>query len=244
MEPPHGTAPAWSCQLLDALARLESRSATVAERSLAWRLLHASLFAALRGQARRIAPMSQEDLEDVASAKALELLRQAEGGQWRARGRSAHELAGFVRRVARNGLVDLARRRGREGPPPEDETGWDALQTETGDLTEDPAELAAAEEFVSALVECVGSLSARSRNIWFRSAVLGRPSRETAGALGLRVGNVDVIAQRARRSLVDCMDRKGHRTADVAPRAFALLWSRAKTSCWLDADASGARDDD
>ena len=244
MEPPQGTAPEWSVHLLCALAGLESSAPTAAERSRTWRLLHASLFAALRCQARRIAPVSQEDLEDVASAKALELLRQAEGGQWRAHGRSAHELAGYIQRVARNGLVDLARRRGREEPPPEDEAGWDALQAEAGDLAEDPAELAAAEEFVGALAECVGSLSSRARSVWFRSAVLGRPSRESARVLGITVGNVDVIAQRARRSLVECMARKGHRTADVTPRAFVLLWSRAEPACWLETEATGAHDDE
>lgn len=235
-------APLWATQLLDALAGLQT-SATSAARARVWRLLHAALFAALRSQAGRIAPVSREDLEDVASAKALELLQQAEEQRWRAEGRSAPEVAGFVRRVARNGLVDLARRRGRECPPPEDASGWDDILTDPPDGREDPTDLAAAREFVRALRACVEALAPRARSVWYRSAVLERPSRETADALGLQVGNVDVIAQRARRSLVDCMARKGHRTAEVSPRAFVLLWSQCEPASWIEpAAGSGSHD--
>src|SRR5262249_35917564 len=72
-----------------------------------------------------VGPVSREDLEDLASGKALELLQHGEGKRWSTAGHGPREVAGFVARVARNGLIDLARRRGREAPPPEDAAGWE-----------------------------------------------------------------------------------------------------------------------
>jgi RNA polymerase sigma factor (sigma-70 family) len=233
--------PIWPSHLASALARLEAAPASPVERSRVWTLLHASLFAALRGQAGRIAPVSQEDLEDLASAKALELLRRAEAGEWKVGGRHPQEISGFIRRVARNGLVDLARRRGRESPPPEDAQGWDEMLATGAASVEDSTDQAAAAEFLAALRACVGSLAPRARTVWYRCAVLERPGAETARVLGLERGNVDVIAQRARRALLECMDRKGHRSAEVAPRVFVRLWAETDTAAWLDG-ASGNGD--
>jgi RNA polymerase sigma factor (sigma-70 family) len=237
METLVAASPTWPLHLSDALDRLGSSPRCPRAQALAWRLLHGALFAALRGQAGRIAPVSLEDLEDIASAKALELLRRAESGEWRVAGRASLEIVGFIRRVARNGLVDLARRRGRECPPPEDGERWDVMLHEASARDEDTTDLAATREFVRALRDCVAALAPRARAVWFRSAVLERPSRETAAALRLQVGHVDVLAQRARRSLVDCMGGKGHRTSDVAPRAFVLLWSESDPASWLGASS-------
>src|SRR5258708_3814601 len=84
------------------------RSATPLDRDSArstlWSLLHASLFALLRSQAGRIAPVGADDLEDLASQKALELLLSAEEGRWDPDGRAEYEVAGYLSRVARHAL--------------------------------------------------------------------------------------------------------------------------------------------
>jgi RNA polymerase sigma factor (sigma-70 family) len=212
----------------------EGRNAARAE---LWRLLHAALFAAARAQAGRVAPVSREDLEDIASGKALELLQQAEGKGWRIEGRAPHEVAGFVARVARNGLVDLARRRGREVLPPADSEAWQLTVSEGVADEAGPLEITIAEEFLVGLKSCVAGLTPRSRRVWMQRVVLERPSREVAGALGLSVANVDVMAQRAREALTLCMAEKGHTVSGIHARAFVTLWAAADPGSWTGVEA-------
>jgi len=221
------TPPHWACHL-GALLAAPAPDAAGRDRRRAelWQLLHAALFAALRAQAGRIAPVAREDLEDLASAKALELLQQAEDSRWVIAGQGPSEVAGFVWRVARNGLVDLARRLGREAAPPEDAEAWDHALAARAEREAGPMDLTAAEEFVADLGDCLDRLAPRSRVAWYRRAVLERPSRETAEALGLKSPHVDVLVQRAREALTRCMRAKGHATSDVHPQAFVLLWER------------------
>src|SRR5262249_38761170 len=160
--------------------------------------------------------------------------------RWSTRGHEPREVAGFVTRVARNGLIDLARRRGRETPPPEDDEGWDRALAEPVAGEAGPLELTIAGEFMAGLRECVASLTARARQVWMQRAVLGAPSRETAGALGLSVANVDVMAQRAREALSACMARKGHSVSGVDPRAFVALWWRSGPASWASSEGEGA----
>lgn len=194
-------------------------------RAALWKVLHAALFASLRAQAHRVPAASREDLEDIASSKALEILSRAEEGVWTPAGRPAHEIAGFVARVARNGLIDLARRRGREVAPPDDETAWlERLGDSTLIPGPSPEDQTSAKEFVVALVDCVGLLAPRSREVWFQRVFLEAASRDIAELCGVRPAHVDVLVQRARTALRGCMASKGHVEADARPGVFAMLW--------------------
>jgi len=241
MECPSHPAPEWASHIQPAIEALLGAAPghRNAARARLWRLLHASLFASLRAQAGRVAPFTHEDLEDLASGKALELLQQAEGNRWTTSGHGPREVAGFVTRVARNGLIDLARRRGREAPLPEDAEGWDLAVAGPVEGEVGPLELTIADEFLAGLRECVMGLTARARQVWMQRVVLDRPSRETAGALGLSVANVDVVAQRAREALAACMGRKGHSVSSVHPRAFVALWWRSEPQRWADEAEGG-----
>ena len=223
MSPPSPVPPAWPLELAAACTELRNAAGDRrdAPRGRLWRVLHASLFAAARSQARRVMAASAEDLEDIASAKALELLGRAEEGAWDPSGRPSHEIAGFVSRVARNGLIDLARRRGHEAPASSDEGAWDAPLEDTSAT---PDEALAAREFVTALAACVGTLAPRSRQVWFRRVFHGVASRELASLTGLQAAHVDVIVSRARAALRGCMEAKGFCSDDVRPGAFAALW--------------------
>jgi RNA polymerase sigma factor (sigma-70 family) len=216
------------------------RSERQGRRAELWQLLHAALFGALRAQAGRIAPVTQEDLEDLASGKALELLQQAEESRWETRNHAPTEMVGFVWRVARNALVDLARRRGREAPPPTDADGWDQALADRAAREAGPVELAVAGEFVADLAACLEALAPRARAAWYRRAVLERPTSETAAALGLKAPHVDVLVARARQSLARCMESKGHASTDVHPQAFVLMWSRDTHATWFDPPAGDA----
>ncbi len=217
----------WPLQLAAAVA--DARNARPAQRMRTrprlWALLHAGLYASLRAQAGRVTAVSREDLEDLASQKALELLLRAEEGAWDPEGRAEHEIAGYVSRVARHALVDLARRRGRECPPPEDDEHWAvAIAEHTGERA-GPDEQFAAREFVSTLRECLAALAPRARQAWFRRVWLERPSREIAARLGVNAAHVDVIVQRARGALRGCMEKKGQPEPRYRPGAFVDLWS-------------------
>jgi len=216
-------SPAWPTELEAACADVRTAPRERRDRARArfWGVLHAALFAAARAQARRVAAATAEDLEDLASAKALELLRRAEEGAWNPTGRPPHEIAGFVTRVARNGLIDLARRRGHEVPTSSDDGAWNAP---VEDPAAAPEEALAAREFVAALRACVGALAPRSRQVWFRRVFHGVASRELATLTGLRAAHVDVIVSRARVALRGCMEAKGFCSEDVRPGAFSALW--------------------
>jgi RNA polymerase sigma-70 factor, ECF subfamily len=216
----------WPGRIARAILDLRAAPAGGREHARArlWPLLHAGVFASLRSQAGRIMPVAAEDLEDLASQKALELLLRAEEGVWEIAGRSEPEIAGYLARVARHALVDLARRRGRECPGPEDTEAWGVALAERVDGPARPEDGFAAREFARALRECAGSLTPRSRQAWFRRVFLDRPSREIAAQLGITPAHVDVVVQRSRAALRDCMERKGLRDQDPRPGLFVELW--------------------
>jgi RNA polymerase sigma-70 factor (ECF subfamily) len=193
-------------------------------RAALWPVLHAALYAALRSQAGRIMPVAVEDVEDLASQKALELLLRAEDGSWSPEGRPDHEVAGYVATVARHALVDLARRRGRECPEPADAEAW-AVALAAGGGVSGPEDRLAAREFTRALRDCVAGLAPRARHAWYRRVFLERPSREIALVLGLSAAHVDVVVQRARVALKNCMKTKGHAEVVARPGAFVELWA-------------------
>jgi RNA polymerase sigma factor (sigma-70 family) len=190
-----------------------------------WPLLHAAVFASLRAQAGRVAQARPEDLEDMASQKALELLLRAEDGSWDPHGRADHEVAGYLSKVARHALIDFARRRGRETPEFDDAEAWAIAIAEHAPEAERPEDLLAAKQFATALRGCVDGLAPRARGAWFRRVFLERPSREIASRLGVNAAHVDVIVQRARAALRECMQGKGHPDAELRPGAFVEIWA-------------------
>lgn len=228
MHPSPFPSPGWPGAVARAITALRAASAPrrQAARAQLWPLLHAALFAALRSQAGRITPVAHEDVEDLASQKALELMLRAEEGVWDVAERSESEIAGYVARVARHALVDLARRRGREAPGPEDTEAWDLALAERVAGPALPEDAVATREFSDALVECAARLQPRARQAWFRRVFLERPSREIGTLLGLTAAHVDVVVQRARATLTACMDGKGHREHGVEPGLFIELWRR------------------
>ncbi len=228
--------PAWAGRIAPLMRELKTapRAERQSARAQLWVTLHAALFAALRSQARRIAPVSHEDLEDLASGKALELLEQAEESRWDPGTRPDTEILGYVWRVARNALVDLARKRGREAPPPDETSAWDQAFEDHHRGEAGPLEMTSAHEFVQDLSDCLDSLAPRSRMAWSLRAMLERPSFEIAVRLGLKPAHVDVLVQRARQAITACMGGKGHKVGDVHPQAFVLWWTR-----WSDSGASG-----
>lgn len=201
-----------------------------AARGSLWRLLFEALMRYLRLHSRHARGVSPADLEDIASEKALEILARAESGAWDLAGRSSAEISGYISRVARNGWIDLVHRVSREVRAPE---GGDPDQAPEGILlraagsSPGPEECAESAELTLALRDCVERLPARERRVWFFRAFYDMSSREIAAhpRVGLNAAHVDVVAQRARQALRDCLERKGHAAGAAPAGAFVQLWA-------------------
>ena len=83
-------------------------------------------------------------------------------------------------------------------------------------------------EFASALIDCAGALESRSRTVWFFRTFLGMRSREIAThpSVGARTEHVDVLFSRSRKSISECMKRKGHTFDTVPPGILLEVWDR------------------
>ena len=120
---------------------------------------------------------------------------------------AARLMAVLVRNAARN----MRRRRHRSSSHeslanatelPADTPGVDAL-------------LAAAEDHV-ALLGCVNQLAELQRLVVSMRVLEELSPQEVAGTLGLTPGHVGVLLHRAKRAVIDCMERG--RTEDACPR--------------------------
>lgn len=195
-------------------------------RSELWILLRDALMGFLRARAGRFRDAEREDLEDLASAKALELLLRAESGEWNPAGREEGEVAGYVATVARNGLLRWAEHRRRQPRVVAPECGADERAPAGGVGVMPPEAPAEAREFIAALQECVGRLGPRARLVWFFRAFHELSSRDIASHpdVALTPAHVDVVVNRARDSLKVCLESRGHRPSDFPVGAFATLW--------------------
>jgi RNA polymerase sigma-70 factor (ECF subfamily) len=195
-----------------------------------WVLLHFGVLRCLRAVAARSGGCEQTDLEDVASKKSLEILRQAECGKTDLSGKTAPDVVAFLTAVARHGLLDLRRAAARrpvvdpQGMPEgtlEESIPWPGVEPAA-----DPGAAVEAGEFARGLRDCAEALPPRSLRIWFLRVFLDLSSREIAELpeIGLNSGHVDVLLHRIREAVRECMERKGLREGTPPPGTFALIW--------------------
>jgi RNA polymerase sigma-70 factor (ECF subfamily) len=195
-----------------------------------WNVLYFALTIYLRSHSSGIGEVSREELEDLASEKSLELLRRIVSGTTELSDRSPPEIMSFLSKVARNRLLDLLRARRRHPEPREDDrTEW---ETEGKGLTDPVATTVAPDlrleqkEFARALRICVERLDPRSRLAWFFRVFYDMPSKDIAvhPKICLKVGHVDVMLQRCRLAIRECMHRQGFEPRDMPPGTYAELW--------------------
>jgi len=195
-----------------------------------WLLLHTSISAHLRIQAARLGRVSHEDFEDIAAEKSLDLLRKIDRDEWDPSSRTIAEIEGYVTMVARNGLIDKRREdRRRVAPKDENRPEWDVRDEQTAAWSRDaepPDLLVERREYAGALRNCAQSLNPRGRLIWFFRVFAGMSTKEIAAhpEVLLKPGHVDVLLQRVRGSIKECMERKGHDPSEVPSGTFTELW--------------------
>jgi RNA polymerase sigma factor (sigma-70 family) len=244
---PARETPRWPERLRDLARSLrEGRAGIHGDRILeeTWQILNSSLDLFLRQHARRLGRFSAEDFEDIAAQKSLDLLRKCEEGLWDPEGRTAAEIAGFLSTVARNGLVDLRRRRERlvdPGGEDGDRASWEervtALDARDPAAGTPDAGIESA-QFARALRDCAQRLQPRSRRIWFFRVFYDMSSKRIAAhpEVELNPGHVDVLLQRCRETLRRCMERAGYTPREIPPGSFVALWEAFRP----DEDRKGA----
>jgi RNA polymerase sigma factor (sigma-70 family) len=197
----------------------------------AWVLLVTSLARYLQQHSQKLGWLGQEEIEDLASQKSLDLMRRCESGSWRVDGHGSREMAAFLSTVARNGVIDRLRHSGprridRHVPLESLEESGRGAGT-NGAAPSDPARAYEALEFGSRLAQCVRCLPPRARKVWFLKVCLEWPSRRVANHPEVRMNpaHVDVEFHRARKRVRASMQSAGFQNVEeIPPGAFTEVW--------------------
>lgn len=213
----------WVEQLAPGTACAPGSASPVRER--AWLLLLGALRQFLRLHARRLGGVADDDLDDLAAEKSLDLLLRAERGDWSLSRRRPGEIVNYLSTVARNGLFDHLREQGRYADVEVGGEGEGHVEPVAPE-TSAPDRAVENREFAAHLRACFEALDARSRYVWFLRVFLDLASRDIADhpRVGLERGHVDVILQRARGAVRGCMETKGHVAHDPPPGAFVEVY--------------------
>ena len=194
-----------------------------------WKHLYLGLSLYLAYHGARSGGLSPEEREDLAAQKALDLLGRIVREETDFVQRAAGEIARYVSRSASNAVTDWLRRERRHVVPSEDgDSMLDSLAaidtTSTG--SEAPDARVERSEFITALLLCVKGLRPRDQRIWFLRVFYSMPSKEIARHphVSIKPNHVDVLLQRSRRSVRECMQRGGFEPHEMPVGTFVELW--------------------
>ena len=222
----------WPERVIELCRDFPGRESAVARERIVgelWVLLHAAIMKYLRIHGRRFASASAEDLQDIASDKALDLLRRLDHQLWDPTGAGPGQLCSFVSTLARNGLIDHLRVEGSKRRE-EVETADTAAVSPTvlKPRHEAPDARIRRERFAEALGACAELLKARTRKIWFMRVLLDMPSKEIAHhpGINMRPAAVDMALSRCRNVIRDCMNEKEFEPEDMPPGVFTTIWEQ------------------
>src|SRR5262245_20112360 len=141
-----------------------------------WRIVHVVLLRYARGHARRMGRLSSEDILDVVSEKASDLIARLDLKQWDPGASTPAPLRSFLSTTARNGVVDALRSGRREVLVGDDlePRGGRGVESATQE------DAVSVDEFVRALLGCLDILSTRARRAWFLRVFYDFTSAEIA----------------------------------------------------------------
>lgn len=227
--------PAWAMELVRLCGHVSSHADDPGRdeiRDRLWLILNLALRRYMRIHGSRLASLRPEDLEDLGSQKALELLDRIVSHSHELRDRTAGQIASFLSVSARNAVLDLAKRAGRLVRPKDHE--WEREMhgpTKNVAVPDDTHDRAEAEEYAQDLLGCLGKLPPRSRLIWFFRVFYEMSSREIAGhpRIQLEFAHVDVLMQRTREGIRKCLQGSGHAPSHIPPGVYALVWNASRS---------------
>lgn len=212
-------APAWPERV--ALAARRLRDGEPGARTRLWTLLGLVLRVQTRSWSRRLGRVADADLEDVASQKALELMRRVEAGSLDLASMTPARVHGLLTATARNGIVDVLRRENVR------DLGVEPHAPPAG-----PDDALARREFADAIVTCLASLTLRARTAWYLRAFWEWPSERIARhpAIASTPNAVEVMVHRARASIRACLARRGLDPAAMPPGTFVAVFESMRAS--------------
>jgi DNA-directed RNA polymerase specialized sigma24 family protein len=206
------------------------RSRETAKRVVAeiWVLLNLALQKYARKHAHWGGALSADDISEIASQKASELLRRIDSKDWDPAGSSAAQLCGMLSTIARNGVVDLRRVRRREVSAPE---GFDVPLSSRAwggqpGVEESPESGVESAAYAQAIVDCAAGLSVRARRAWYLRVLYEIGSADIARdpAVATTPAGVDAMLARCREQMRSCLAAKGFDAGPLPPGTFVKLW--------------------
>ena len=189
-----------------------------------WPLVNAAVARYVRLHCHSYGYVDAEDIRDIASDKSAAFIRSLENGQRDLADLKAPQLCSYLSVLARNGLVDTLRRSERtHGRDAQSQHSVGAPLAPEADGAEISMRNA---EFLRAISHCVGALTFRAQTVWFLRAFLDLPSKTIATHPDVQMTSpaVDMMLSRTRKSLRDCMEKKGFNSDDAPPGTFVALW--------------------
>jgi DNA-directed RNA polymerase specialized sigma24 family protein len=226
------TTPRWPGRLQELCRELRqpggALSSSPETREEFWLLLNSALSRYARWHAWRYGGLPPEDVEDVIAEKSLDLQRKVESGRWDLSERSAGEIAAYISKVARNGLLTCRGRRARGATcVRETRMTWNEehrLRVAGAGQISPTVEKS---EYAGALIACVRQLGDHARSAWIFRAFLRMTTKEIAShpEVQLKPTHVDVLLSRTREAIRECMRSKGYESAEMPPGTFIELWN-------------------
>lgn len=229
------TGPIWAAHLKELALLVQcppNRAALSQAQGDSWLILNAALLRYLRIHCAARGSICQEDQEDIAAQKALNLLERIRTEKWDLRLRAPSEIAGYLSTIARNALIDQRKAECLRVDISDDESEeWERERIpnrgpQEGQCPVDPENHLAGRLFAKALRRCAEKLDERARRIWFFRVFLDMSSQQIAGhpEIEIKPNTVDVILMRCRKAIRNCMHTRGFESSDMPAGTFAELW--------------------
>ena len=191
-----------------------------------WLILNSVIFRSANYHASRYGGVPREELEDLAAQKALDLLARLQSGDLDLTDREPPQLLAYLSSVAEHGLMDLFRQRGRSAQPIDEGAPEGPGVTVANPAAANPEHRIESKTYAKALRSCAEKLEKRARTIWIFRVLYEMSSNEISShpEVRLKPGYIDVILQRARDTLRECMRRQGHDTRQIPTGVAVELW--------------------
>lgn len=195
-----------------------------------WKIQNLALSIYLRHHVAKKGSIPQEDLEDLAAEKTLDLLQRVVSGKTGFHDRSTPEIMSFFSKVAKNALLNLLKERGRwvetQSKEIEEACVSERYPHVNSAVTSSPDLRVERRDFTRALKNCMEKMNPRSRLVWFFRVFYEMASKDIAvhPQVAIKASHVDVLLMRSRKAIRDCMDRQGFQAQDMPPGTFTELW--------------------
>ncbi|HEX4823596.1 MAG TPA: RNA polymerase sigma factor [Candidatus Polarisedimenticolaceae bacterium] len=214
----------WPEHVLRLGAELRTSSGATRRRIMGalWGVVSVALRRYARHHARRFGRLDPEEIRDIASDKASDLVARIDEEGWDPAASTPASVRSFLSAVARNGVVDALRSSRKVVLVGDDLEPLERGGVEGGG--QDDAAIGG--EFVDTLLGCLSGLTARARKAWFLRVFYEFSSAEIARHpdVASSPAGVDAMLARSREQVRACMESKGVAMRTLPVGTFVRLW--------------------